>query len=284
MRNVQLPDVVVQFLPALSVGVSVLFIYLLVPPEETSWRIGLMGATSVTIPAIFNLAWQLTPMRKVAFRCYYFFRGPTCEIEVIGSVELDSEDIEANLILDRTLEQAIKEWRSDAYLFTGGPSRGVIRAGSVTVTYNISIPVNFSDTDESEDAELEAAPRRLELTISGYKGRISGVLRDLDKEIDVLLGKLLSLVVSAERQPGLVLKATLVGSNTFLAYHLQGVNHNKVDGFHMRVNDRTYGDVANVQVNNNVLTVGSHSQNALMRCATRYLATPDLANIDTPQV
>ena len=284
MRKIQPPDIALYFLPALSLGLIVLLVYLLVPSERTTLRVALMGATSVTVPAMFGLAQQLTPMRRVAFRCYYFFRGPTCEIEVIGSIELDNEDIETNLVLDRTLEHAVKEWRPDAYLVNGGPSRGVIRAGHVMVIFSTSIPVDFGDTDEYEDEEPSVASKRLELTISGYKGKVSGVLRDLDGEIDVLLGKLLRPVASAERQPGLVFKATLVGNNTFLAYHLQGVSQDKVDGFRMRVNDRTYGDVANIQVNNNVLTVSSRSQAALVKCASRYLATPDLANVDTPQV
>ena len=282
MRHVSPPDIVAFFLFAAVTTVSVLFVMWAVWPlvSSSQWRLVAVSAATL-VGALFPIWWLSgTRARQWVHFWYYRMWGPTCELEITSVVELDGENVEDNLVLDQKLEKATQEWRKDAKLFTGNSNRGVIRAGPITVTYNISSPVDFGDSIENEYEELDPAPRNLELTISGYKGRISGVLADLNGEVGALLGRLLRLVVVPERQPTLVLKATLTGRNTFLSYHLPGVRPDRIESFRLRLNDRTHGDLVNVQVNDNVLTVGSRSQDAMVKCAARYLATPDLANVD----
>ena len=280
MRRVNPPDTIAFILFAVATAGVILVVAWVVWPlvGSSQWRAAAVSATTL-LGGLCPIWWLSGGRgRQQGHLWYYRVRGPTCELEITGTAELDPCDVEDNLVMDRKLEALVGEWRTGAHLSSGDARQGTIVAGPRTVQYNVYTEVDFRDDDEEEDPEPN--PRRLQITITGYEGKISKIISDLDGEVNALLGKIADNVASRERPFNWSLSTKLVGRNTFLSYHLQGLRTESVERFQLRVIDKSYGDSAVVRIDDNTLFIGSHNPRALTFCARRYLATPDLANVD----
>ena len=277
MRNFKSPDVVVTVL--LSILTLAAVLWLGWSGSGGNWR--LVGLSVVTAAfSGFQFFWWMmgSVLRLPAYRVYYRFFGPDCEITILGDIAVEPS-AEESTQLDKVLGIA-KQWSPAAQEALRVSNRSVIRAKSRTLTVDVASEYAGGYDESPDEDDEEIVSQRVQIDLGGYEGKLPRLDSLVDKEISSLL-ELFSLhLLKKDASPTFTLQAKLTGTNPFFVFYLRDVPAVAVDNFKLHLTEDQQGAQVFVTVTGSSVRVAARSPGALARSARRYLATPALAYAD----
>lgn len=249
--------------------------------KSDGWRVFLL-ATIPIFHAGFSFLWIARPkFRQLAYRLYYLVFGPKCDVQILGTVSVNSSWDDGTVL--NTALRIAQRWRNDAKETLRGSNRIVIQASGRTIT--VSIVGDRDAGDESaemfeEEARDYHTERQIIIDLRGYEDKLTRTDAALHSEVHALLESFSTDMCRAGTKPNFTLRAHIQGTNPFLAFYLRDVPIARIDNFQLEINAREFGNDVTVMVRSDLITVAAHSPSALVESARRYLATPAIANLN----
>ena len=287
MRDIQPPDAIGMALLVLSLAVVLLLVGTVVT-SELGIRLVIAGSCQLVIFAITVLWWTARGIRLQAFRFYYRFFGPICQIRIIGNIPVNPKRGDKEL-LSRVL-QIVKTWNPDADRVADMRNRNVITAGARTLTVDTRGDVVDEDQYNGAGYEYEArieveswedyeypTDREVVFNLGGYEGKLTRMDLLLEHEISHLLGRFNGDIKREDAQSMYSLRATIQSSNPFLVFYLRDVPASNIQEFGLSFKEGAAEEQVSVTVTGNYINISARTPTRLLETARKYLASPSLA-------
>ena len=245
--------------------------------ESHGWQTFLFASLPIVdtcITAYWFLGLGGKSCRLWAFKRYYTFFGPKCDIQVMGMMYSPPLRDDADM-LQQVLAVA-KTWDPKSRQTIALSNRSVIQAGSRTLT--VDVADLYSDVwgagDEGEMPNEEGCgQRQVNIDLRGYVGPLG----QMESELRAIVALLEALVAHGGSQPTFSLIAHISGINPFLLFYLRDVPTESIKDFRLQLAKEEYGNLVSVAVTVDTIRVSARTPSALAESARRYLGAPALA-------
>ena len=276
------PDLIALACPPIIVVVCVAFIVILIDDNPTvrTALIVFLGC----IPPVFAFFWQSSGLRLCFFRCYYRYRGPNCNVRILGEIPVDPNKGDEELL--NTAVGAIMCLKPTPEQIVRLSNRRVVSHANRMLTFdavNLDVHQDWEDEgDEESDeyvgdvSEWQDRGRRVAFNLAGYDGKLTEVDSLLRTDVAYLLECLNDAVKRQDALPIYSLRVTIEGGNPFLVFYLKDIPTKDTEQFNLRLVSGEGASQVAVNVSLDFIDVSARTPARLLESAREYLASPAL--------
>ena len=285
MREIRPPDAI--GMAVLGILIALILLMVVAPvANELGLRLILSVCGQIVVFCITVLWWTTVGIRLWAFRCYYRFFGPNCQVRILGNIPVNPTRDDKDL-LDGVF-RITRSWKPEAERVANMRNRNVIRAGARTLTVDTIGDVvkeghhgREDDGDRYSDEAREdneyPANREVAIDLGGYEGKLTQLDSLLEHEVSYLLGRFSGDIKREDAQSMFSLRATIHGKNPFLTFYLRSVPSASVKDFRLSFTEGEAEDQVVVNVAFDHINISARTPTKLLESTRRFLASPALA-------